>query len=238
MLGTKKAGLSSPQRTVRTKPPALSTWLVGLLVFGGLITSFVVSTVSTRSRITNPEFGLVVFRDESASFTAQQMQVELGVHDSIYTAAFGAGTPVQYRCFAFGNDLVEVGGAVTTKADQTWPILDKKVPVDPSGSRFAPALDQVTVLAESQPGRIFGVVFLSDGESTDWKSLEQSAREIAKQANVAFVAVCGSISSARLRLRTAMQPLGDRFVPCDPSDTNANTISMIAALIERARSKK
>lgn len=182
----------------------------------------------------DPKFAFVDFKDASLSFSAEQLKAEFGVHDQVYESCFG-GEPVQYVCYTFGGNVVEAGSAVTASADETWPILDRVAPVDANASRFAPAIRRVMEIAKSRQDRVVGVLFQSDAEATDWEDLDKAAKDLSKFDNVGFVAITGAIPTSRIRMRKAMEPLGDRFVACDQADMNAATRAKLSALVERAR---
>lgn len=117
-------------------------------------------------------------------------------------------------------------------------MLDAEVKVDPSASRFAPAMEEVYRSAMDHPTLVVGVLFQSDGDSTDWQEFDQSAKRLATCKNVAFVAVSGVIPSSRIRLEKAMRPLGERFVAFDPVDMNDVTASKLAMLVRKAGGAK
>ena len=199
-----------------------------------LIVGFVAMKTAHDVEMFEPKFELVDFKDASQSFTETQMKEVLGLHDEIYEASFG-GSPVQYTCYAFAENLVEVGSAVTVSPDETWPILDRVAPVKAFDTRFAPAVEHAMNLAKAKPKRVFAVLFQSDGGASDWVKLDQAAKKLAKVKNVAFVAVTGATPECRIRLRKAMEPMGDRFLACDPADTNAATATKLANLVKRTR---
>lgn len=182
----------------------------------------------------NPPYELVDFKDGSLSFSDDELSKELALHDSIYKECF-RDEPVQYDCLAFGKNLVEVGSAVTTHVSQTRSILSRAVPVDRSATRHSIAIRHAYSLALQHPERVFAILFQSDGQSTDWKSLDDAVGLLSRCSNVAFVAVTGVIPSSRLRLRQSMAPLGDRFVACDQQDANHALATKLASLVQKAR---
>ena len=208
--------------------------IIATAVIAALIAGFTITKREHETETLDPNFEFVDFRDASLSFSQAQMKAELGVHDAVYDACFG-GSPVQYSCYAFGGNLVEVGSAVTVSADETWPILDRVTSVDANATRFSPAIEKAIDLAKAKPKRVFGVLFQSDGDATDWEEFDQAAKKLAKQKNIAFVAITGATPGSRIRLRKAMKPMGDRFLACDSTDTNTVTAAKLAAFVNHAR---
>lgn len=222
----------SPPATVRAL-----TALLPFLILAALGALFITTGARQRAAALNPKFEMIDFKDGSLSFTPAQFKDELAAHDAIYGACFGS-EPVQYVAFAFGRNVVEVGEAVTSKSQDAWPLLDHAVEVDPSASRFGPTLDTVESLMTKHPDRVFGVLYQSDGEATDWKAFDVAVKRVARHTNLAFVAVSGVISSSRARLKKAMEPLGERFMAFDPVDMNAVTAQKLSMLTQRARRGK
>lgn len=208
--------------------------LIGLFLIVCLGAGWYWSSHSARAGSLNPPFGLLDCRDGSRSFGVDQFRAELKAHDEIYDSAFG-GESVAYECAVFGKNIVIVGDATTSSARDTWPLLDKRVAVDPSASYLDLPIERACTLLVEHPDRTYGVLYQSDGETTSWPKLKQAASRLAKFKNLAFVAVTGVIPTSRLPLEEAMRPLGARFFECDPTDTNGATFLKVAGLVRETR---
>lgn len=236
-----KRRLSKPTGvSIEGSPPATIRAMAALLPFlilAALSALFITMGARQRAAALDPRFEMINFRDGSLSFTAAQFKEELAAHDTIYGACF-ANEPVQYVAFEFGDNVVESGETVTTKSQDAWPLLDRTVVVAKTASRFRPTLDIAESLMTKHPDRVFGILYQSDGEATDWKDLDDAVQRLARHRNLAFVAVSGVIPSSRTRLKQAMEPLGERFMAFDPVDMNAVTAQKLSSLTQQARRNK